>query len=110
MNKTWRQRAVLATLRHGPVASQEDLQRVLRKQGFKVGQATLSRDIRDLNLSKTAHGYSLPDSSAALALPPVSRLVREFVLGIRSDQNLLVGKTSGGRAQPGAGAVAETDW
>src|SRR5271170_3022183 len=101
MNKTLRQRAVLTTLRHGPVASQEDLQRVLRKQGFKVGQATLSRDIRDLNLSKTAHGYSLPngESSAALALPPVSRLVREFVLGIRSAQNLLV-----------AAAMDETDW
>jgi transcriptional regulator of arginine metabolism len=110
MNKTLRQRAVLATLRHGPVANQEDLQRVLRKQGFKVGQATLSRDIRDLNLSKTAHGYSLPDSSAALALPPVSRLVREFVLGIRSAQNLLVVKTIVGSAQPVAAAMDETDW
>src|SRR6202044_2319828 len=88
----------------------EDLQRVLRKQGFKVGQATLSRDIRDLNLSKTAHGYSLPDSSAALALPPVSRLVREFVLDIRSAQNLLVIKTIVGSAQPVAAALDETDW
>ena len=110
MNKTLRQRAVLATLRHCPVASQEDLQRVLRKQGFRVGQATLSRDIRDLNLSKTAHGYSLPESSAALALPPVSRLVREFVLGIRSAQNLLVVKTIVGSAQPVAAALDETDW
>ena len=112
MNKTLRQRAVLATLRHGPVASQEDLQRVLRKQGFKVGQATLSRDIRDLNLSKTAHGYSLPngDGSAAVALPPVSRLVREFVLGVRSAQNLLVIKTIVGSAQPVAAAMDETDW
>jgi transcriptional regulator of arginine metabolism len=112
MNKTLRQRAVLATLRHGPVASQEHLQRVLRKQGFKVGQATLSRDIRDLNLSKTAHGYSLPngESSAGLALPPVSRLVREFVLDIRSAQNLLVVKTIVGSAQPVAAAMDETDW
>ena len=110
MNKTLRQRAVLATLRHGPVASQEDLQRVLRKQGFRVGQATLSRDIRDLNLSKTAHGYSLPESSAALALPPVSRLVREFVLGIRSAQNLLVVKTIVGSAQPVAAAIDEQEW
>ena len=60
MNKTLRQRAVLEALKHGSIASQEDLQRVLRKRGFKVGQATLSRDIRDLNLSKTSHGYSLP--------------------------------------------------
>jgi arginine repressor len=41
MNKALRQRAVLEALRSGPVANQEDLQRVLRKRGFKVGQATL---------------------------------------------------------------------
>src|SRR5208282_5880045 len=95
MNKTLRQRAVLDVLKHGAIASQEDLQRVLRKRGFKVGQATLSRDIRDLNLSKTAHGYSAAhgESGVAVALPPVSRLVREFVLDIRSAQNLLVIKT-----------------
>jgi transcriptional regulator of arginine metabolism len=112
MNKTLRQRAILDALKHTSVASQERLQRVLRKRGFKVGQATLSRDIRDLNLSKTAHGYALPqgESSTALALPPVSRLVREFVLDIRSAQNLLVIKTIVGSAQPVAAALDEADW
>lgn len=103
---------MLEVLKHGAIASQEDLQRVLRKRGFKVGQATLSRDIRDLNLAKTAHGYSLPhgEHSAGLALPPVSRLVREFVLDVRSAQNLLVIKTIVGSAQPVAAALDETDW
>ena len=73
MNKTLRQRAVLDVLKHGSIASQEDLQRHLRRRGFKVGQATLSRDIRDLNLSKTAHGYALPqgENGIGVALPPV---------------------------------------
>jgi transcriptional regulator of arginine metabolism len=112
MNKTWRQRAILESLRHGSFASQDDLQRILRRRGFKVGQATLSRDIRDLNLSKTHHGYSLPqgESAVAVALPPVSRLVREFVLGVRSAQNLLVVKTIIGSAQPVAAALDEADW
>jgi transcriptional regulator of arginine metabolism len=112
MNKTLRQRAILESLKHGSFASQDDLQRVLRKRGFRVGQATLSRDIRDLNLSKTHDGYSLPqgDSAAAVALPPVSRLVREFVLGVRSAQNLLVVKTIIGSAQPVAAALDEADW
>ncbi len=111
MNKTLRQRAVLEALKHGSIASQEDLQRVLRKRGFKVGQATLSRDIRDLNLSKTPHGYSLPHGEgAAVALPPVSRLVKEFVLDIRSAQNQLVIKTIVGSAQPVAAALDEADW
>ena len=112
LNKTLRQRAILDALKHGSFASQDDLQRVMRKRGFRVGQATLSRDIRDLNLSKTHHGYSLPQGESALgvALPPVSRLVREFVLDIRSAQNQLVIKTIVGSAQPVAAAMDEVDW
>jgi len=113
MNKSLRQRAVLDVLKHGSVASQEDLQRHLRRRGFKVGQATLSRDIRDLNLSKTAYGYSIPhgeNGGAGIALPPASRLVKEFVLDVRSAQNLLVVKTIVGSAQPVAAALDETDW
>ena len=112
MNKTLRQRAILDALKHASFASQEDLQRVMRKRGFRVGQATLSRDIRDLNLSKTAHGYSVAhgDSAVGVALPPVSRLVREFVLGVRTAQNQLVVKTIVGSAQPVAAALDEADW
>jgi transcriptional regulator of arginine metabolism len=112
MDKSLRQRGILELLKHGPVASQEDLQRALRKRGLKVGQATLSRDIRDLRLAKTADGYSLfqGDGSSAAALPPVSRLVREFVLEVRPAQNLLVIKTSIGSAQPVAAALDEEEW
>jgi transcriptional regulator of arginine metabolism len=112
MNKSLRQRAILELLKHGPVASQEDLQRALRKRGLKVGQATLSRDIRDLRLAKTANGYSVSqdESASAPALPPVSRLVREFVLELRPAQNLLVIKTTVGSAQPVAAALDEEAW
>jgi transcriptional regulator of arginine metabolism len=112
VNKTLRQRAILELLKQGPVASQEDLQRALRKRGLRVGQATLSRDIRDLRLAKTADGYSVSqgESASAPALPPVSRLVREFVLELRLAQNLLVIKTSVGSAQPVAAALDEEEW
>jgi transcriptional regulator of arginine metabolism len=112
MNKALRQRAILEALRQGPAANQEDLQRALRKRGFKVGQATLSRDIRDLNLSKTPVGYALlqGEGATALALPPVQRLVREFVLDVRPAQNLLVVKTIVGSAQPVAAALDEQEW
>jgi len=112
MNKALRQRAILEALRQGPIANQEDLQRALRKRGFKVGQATLSRDIHDLNFRKTAIGYTLPqgEGAAGLALPPVQRLVREFVLDVRPAQNLLVLKTITGSAQPVAAALDEQEW
>jgi|SRR5579862_818372 len=112
MNKTLRHRAILDVLQQGPIASQEDLQRALRKRGFKVGQATLSRDIKELNLIKGSDGYSLPqgENSSSLTLPPVSRLVREFVLDARAAQNLLVIKTIVGSAQPVAAALDGEDW
>src|ERR1700691_1462164 len=103
MNKALRQRAILEALKQGPVANQEDLQRALRKRGFKVGQATLSRDIHDLSLSKTATGYVMPQNEgvAGLALPPVQRLVRGFVLEVRQARNPRVGKNGFCSAQPG---------
>src|ERR1700680_1182965 len=112
MDKSLRQRGILELLKQGPVASQEDLQRALRKRALKVAQATLSRDIRDLRLAKTADGYALSqaDGSAGAALPPVSRLGREFVLGVRPAQTLLVIKTSVGSAQPVAAALDEEEW
>jgi transcriptional regulator of arginine metabolism len=111
MNKILRQRAILELLKQEPVASQEDLQRLLRKRGFKVGQATLSRDIHDLKLVKASEGYAVSAMEMSIpALPPVSRLVREFVLDVRPAQNLLVIKTSVGSAQPVAAALDDKEW
>jgi len=112
MNKTLRQKAVLDLLKQGSLANQQALQKALRRRGFKVGQATLSRDIRELNLIKTAHGYSLSQGEGAVhsGLPPVSRLLREFLLEVRVAQNLLVLRTIVGSAQPVAAAMDQQDW
>ena len=110
--KLARHRAVIELLEKGPVASQDKLQRALAGRGYKVGQATLSRDIHELRLVKTAEGYALPGSDAATdpGLPPVQRLLREFVLSIRPAQNLLVLKTAVGSAQPVAAALDGQEW
>jgi transcriptional regulator of arginine metabolism len=112
MTKLARQKAILEIVQQGPVASQEYLQRALHKRGCNVGQATLSRDIHELNLVKTPDGYARMQAGPAAepALPPVSRLVREFVLDVRPAQNLLVIKTSVGSAQPVAAALDAESW
>jgi transcriptional regulator of arginine metabolism len=112
MTKLARQKAILEIVQQGPVASQEYLQRALHKRGCRVGQATLSRDIHDLNLVKTADGYARMQAghTAEPALPPASRLIREFVLDVRPAQNLLVIKTSVGSAQPVAAALDAESW
>ncbi|HLK33102.1 MAG TPA: arginine repressor [Terriglobales bacterium] len=112
MAKEGRQRAILELVQESPIASQEELQRALSRKGIKVGQATLSRDIRELALVKTAEGYALAGGGTAseAALPSASRLVREFVLDVRQAQNLVVVKTAVGSAQPVAAALDGESW
>ncbi|HET7207894.1 MAG TPA: ArgR family transcriptional regulator [Terriglobales bacterium] len=112
MSKLSRQGAILALVEKGPVPSQEELQRSLAKQGLRVGQATLSRDIRELRLIKTGRGYESPNSNAPgePGLPPVTHLLKEFVLDVRPAQNLLVVKTAVGSAQPVAAALDAQSW
>ncbi|HYL16172.1 MAG TPA: ArgR family transcriptional regulator [Terriglobales bacterium] len=112
MTKLARHKTILELMGNGPLASQEELQRALAKRGFKVGQATLSRDIHELGLVKTGEGYALPGGNGTgdPTLPPVSRLVREFVLDVRPAQNLLVIKTAVGSAQPVAAALDSESW
>jgi transcriptional regulator of arginine metabolism len=110
MSKRLRQKAILQLLEQGPLGSQEDLQHDLAKRGHKVGQATLSRDIHELGLVKTGAGYARPPGGAEPALPPVSRLIREFVLEVQPAENLLVIKTTVGSAQPVAAALDGEHW
>jgi transcriptional regulator of arginine metabolism len=94
------------------VASQEELRLRLAKRGFRVNQATLSRDIHELGLAKTADGYALPRTQRApeTLLPALPRLLREFLLDVREAQNLLVLKTTVGSAQPVAAALDSQGW
>lgn len=112
MSKTARHKAILDLLDEGPVESQDFLQQRLERKGFDVGQATLSRDIRELKLVKGSDGYrrSGNGSRSDSVLPSVMHLARQFVLEIRQAQNLLVVKTTVGSAQPVAAALDASRW
>ena len=112
MSKTTRHKAILDLLDDGPVESQEALQTILERKGIEVGQATLSRDIRELKLVKGPDGYRrATDASVADGvLPSVMQLAHQFVLEIRQAQNMLVVKTTVGSAQPVAAALDASHW
>jgi transcriptional regulator of arginine metabolism len=111
MSKPARQEAILGLVAQQRIASQDELQRALRGRGFAAGQATLSRDIHELGLVKTEEGYAVRQGGGPEAvLPPVARLVREFVLDVQAAQNLLVLRTSVGSAQPVAAALDSQKW
>jgi transcriptional regulator of arginine metabolism len=112
MSKIARHKAILDLLDDGPVESQDSLQHSLVRKGFEVGQATLSRDIRELKLVKGREGYRRASESlgAESVLPSVMHLAHQFVLEIRQAQNLLVVKTTVGSAQPIAAALDASRW
>jgi len=111
MTKLARQQTIIELAQESPLPNQQELCKVLAKKGFPVTQATLSRDLNELRLVKTAEGYVLPsDDAPSEPLPAVSRVVREFVREVRRAQNLLVIKTIPGSAQPVAVAVDAEGW
>ncbi len=62
--KTQRLNVIREVLTSSHVASQDELRRKLRRRGIRVTQATLSRDMHELRLSKGPGGYSLPNGHA----------------------------------------------
>jgi transcriptional regulator of arginine metabolism len=117
--KFQRHNAIRELVSHSLVSNQDELRRKLRRRGFEVTQATLSRDIHELRLSKGPGGYSLPNgngsngASAAVAddgPPSVAEMIESF--GLRADQamNQVVVRTVMGGAQPVAAALDHEGW
>ena len=105
--KTFRHGQILRLINTERIGNQEDLRRRLAQQRLRVTQATLSRDLQELQLVKTSQGYRSASGLAeeGPAVPPLTRALGEFLLDIRPAENLLVLKTPPSGAQPLAAAV-----
>jgi transcriptional regulator of arginine metabolism len=110
MNKNYRQSQILKLIRSSHLHTQEELAKALRGIGIPATQVTLSRDIRELGLVKTADGYAHGVPEAAPSGPEVAALVADFVEDIRMAQNLLVLRTRPGNANAVAVALDKADW
>ena len=111
MSKLSRQAAIRDLVSKEEVFNQDEMRRKLYRQGHRVTQAALSRDIHELRLVKTPEGYKLPQEETEDAfLPSVERLIREFVYDAVTAQNLVVVKTSAGSAQPVSAAIDAEEW
>jgi len=116
--KFQRHNAIRELVAHSLVANQDELRRKLRRRGFEVTQATLSRDIHELRLSKGPGGYSLPSSSSGNggtsvtddAPPSVAEMIESFGLRVRQAMNQVIVNTVMGGAQPVAAALDYEAW
>lgn len=114
MNIHARHEEIVKIVREQTVHSQDELLSILRKRGFRVTQPTLSRDIRDLGLAKSASGYVLPGEMPPVALfvprneERLDHLLRDSVIFAEAAGNLVVLKTPPAAAQPVAIALDTT--
>ncbi len=112
VSKNFRHEQILKVIGARPVRSQAELAEALRRSGVAATQVTLSRDLKQLGLVKTAAGYAAVGESpvAPSAAPEWARAVREFVRDLRPAQNLLVVKTDPGAAPTVAAALDAARW
>ena len=108
--KHYRQAAILDLVSHEAICSQDDLRQRLRARGFNATQATISRDVKELQLVKRAAdgAYERPESKAVgrqRADAAVRRAVGEYLRRVDQVQQLLVLRTDPGQAQPLALAI-----
>jgi transcriptional regulator of arginine metabolism len=104
-----RQNKILDIINSHEVDTQEKLAEFLRQNGFDVTQATVSRDIKELQLLKTlsASGKYRYTVGTDLNKPTPDRfvkIIRETIQSVNSSGNIIVIKTLNGCAN----AAAET--
>jgi len=112
-DKRKRMREIVDIINNNSISSQGDLANELRKRGFHVAQATLSRDLKSMRLSKMADDdgnyiYRIPAASDLHEMPSHPRPTTETITevgrgtyGVKSvdfSQNLAVIKTRTGYA------------
>jgi transcriptional regulator of arginine metabolism len=114
MKKKQRHDLVRELIQSHRVSSQEHLRELLAQHDVDAGQATLSRDIRELGLLKITDAdggtrYSLPPDAWNNA-PPLMRLMPTLFVGAEGTGNLLIVKTLVGGAQAIAEAIDWEEW
>lgn len=111
MLKSARHAKILEIISQKEIETQEELCAELIKQNYVVAQATISRDIKDLNLFKVSgvekkYRYAHIRESVGSVSPKMKSLFTDCVLNIQAAQNIVVIKTLPGNGN-NAGMVID---
>lgn len=108
--KAKRQRKIIDLISKFNIETQEELAALLEKEGFHVTQATVSRDIRELSLTKTAspdggQKYAIPVNATIDTNNKYLRVVNDGIIKMETAENILVIKTVSGMAMAVGAAI-----
>lgn len=110
-----RQEMIRKIIGDHPIETQEELARRLLTLGFRVTQATVSRDIREMRLVKVrgeggGYHYAVPKRPETAVSGRMIRILSDTLLSVDHAGNMVVAKTLSGSANV-AGEVLDTvDW
>ncbi|MBO5970426.1 MAG: arginine repressor [Clostridia bacterium] len=101
--KNLRQDKIVSLITNYEIETQEELIGMLRKEGFQVTQATVSRDIRELKLTKVLTGrgsyrYTVPAKNDGVQAIKFNRALVSSIIGVDFAVNNIVIKTYPGLA------------
>jgi transcriptional regulator of arginine metabolism len=105
-----RQNKILDLISTYEIETQDKLVELLKKNGYKVTQATISRDIKDLHLIKTLssngrYKYTVGSSPDQPVSERFINIFKETITSVGSSGNLIVVKTLSGCAQAAGEAI-----
>lgn len=110
-----RQKKILELIAEYDIETQDDLIERLRESGYDVTQATVSRDIRELKLVKTAmpdrrYRYEVAQYEGIEISTKYRNIIKETVIKVDCVGNTVVLRTYTGMAQAAAAAVDGMGW
>lgn len=108
--KQKRQAMILSIIEQYDIETQDELLEKLAEAGFTTTQATISRDIREINLTKVAvaggrQKYTLGKSADHESLESYRKVLSAGILSMVPAENLIVIKTVSGMAMAVAAAL-----
>lgn len=113
--KIGRHTKIVDLIRQYDIETQEELADYLKKEGYRVTQATISRDIRELKLTKISTNdgrqkYALMQNHSAGMNEKYLRVLKDGFVSMDMAQNILVVKTVSGMAMAVAAAIDAMHW
>jgi transcriptional regulator of arginine metabolism len=108
-DQSLRRDAIRELLLQGPARTQQFLVEALVDQGLDATQSSVSRDLREIGVIKTARGYELPATNEGndKQMADIATLLRKIS---PAGPNLLVIRTAIGAAQRVALALDRSNW
>lgn len=114
LKKMQRQNAILDLVETRVIGSQEELRRQLSERGWRVTQATLSRDLRELGIVRASAPdgarYMRPERAADDGKPYLDNLLPQLFSSVDGVGELVVLHTLASGAQPVAEALDSQAW